>query len=129
MKGPSSLFRFGAGTARFLRAARFRFTTGARAATTRFSFSTRFGFTRFGFTRATTIARLISCLGFVVGLAAVVRLIEARAFEDDGGTGANQPPQLEFATFGALSLLLVIDSLIQLKFMIARIALIIVSWH
>ena len=65
----------------------------------------------------------------LVRLAAIIRLIKPRTFEDDGSTGSNQATQLELATFGALLENLRIDSLIVLELMVARITLIIVSRH
>ena len=66
---------------------------------------------------------------FLVPVAAIVRLIEARAFEDDAGAGAEQAFQLLLAAGGAFDEQFIVDALKHLEFVIAGAALIVVSRH
>src|SRR5207247_6841884 len=67
--------------------------------------------------------------GFFVGLAAVIGLIEAGAFEDQPAAGAEQATELVLLALGALLLRLGCDRLEDFEFVLAGVATVIVCRH
>ena len=65
----------------------------------------------------------------LVRIAAIIGLIKARAFEHDGGAGADQSTQFVLRAFGTLALDGVGHRLEQLEFVAASVADVIVSRH
>src|SRR4051812_1743647 len=65
----------------------------------------------------------------LVRLAAVVRLVEARALEDDRGPGAEDAAQLELAALGTLLQGLFAHGLELIEVVPAGVTLVFIGWH
>src|SRR5208283_817116 len=73
--------------------------------------------------------RLLGLGGALVRVAAIVGLVEPRALEEDGRTGADLAAQLGGVALGAVGLGLRDDRLVRFEFIPAAVAHIIVGWH
>ena len=74
-------------------------------------------------------AFLVGFGGGFIGLAAIIRLIESRAFEDDGRSGPKNPAQFWLAALRTFLQGLVIDRLKFVKIVLTGIAMVFVGWH
>src|SRR5206468_2699641 len=73
--------------------------------------------------------RLLRRGGLLVGIAAVVGLVEARALEQDRGAGPNLAPELRRLALGADGLRVGLDRLERLELVAAGVADIVVRGH